>query len=51
MGLDEAVAHGRLAVTGVSDRGAVGTLFVSNPLDPAGSERRDGCPIVLMTSP
>ena len=32
IGLDEAVAHG-LAVTEVSDAGAVGTLFVSNPLD------------------
>ena len=32
IGLDEAVAHG-LAVTEVSDGGAVGTLFVSNPLD------------------
>src|SRR5712691_10465439 len=32
IGLDEAVAHG-LAVTEVSDAGAVGTLPVANPLD------------------
>src|SRR4051812_46453014 len=32
IGLDEAVASG-LTVTEVSDAGAVGTLFVSNPLD------------------
>ena len=32
IGLDEAIAHG-LAVTEISDAGAVSTLFVSNPLD------------------
>src|SRR5947207_3304029 len=32
IGLDEAIARG-LAVTEISDAGAVSTLFVSNPLD------------------